>query len=114
MIRTHKWSNKWGIPGGKIERGESSEQALISEIWEETALSLSDIRFVMVQDCIDSPEFFRKEHFLLLNFLAKANSHQVTLNEEAEEFTWVSAEEAMKLDLNAAKKVLLNRALPNI
>jgi len=111
MIRTHKWSNKWGIPGGKIERGESSEQALIREIREETNLSLSDICFVMVQDCIDSPEFFRKEHFLLLNYLAKANSHEVILNEEAEEFTWVSAEEAIKLDLNAATKVLLDRVL---
>ncbi len=25
MIRTHKWSNKWGIPGGKIKWGETSE-----------------------------------------------------------------------------------------
>src|SRR5208283_5235208 len=24
MIRTHKWSNLWGIPGGKIKWGESS------------------------------------------------------------------------------------------
>ena len=24
MVRTHKWGNRWGIPGGKIERGESS------------------------------------------------------------------------------------------
>ena len=28
MIRTHKWSNLWGIPGGKIKWGEPSEAAL--------------------------------------------------------------------------------------
>jgi len=111
MIRTHKWSNLWGIPGGKIERGETSEDALIREIREETALQASDIRFVMVQDCIDSPEFFRPEHFLLLNYIAKADSHDVTLNDEAEEFVWATVGEAFKLELNTATKILLDRVI---
>ncbi len=111
MIRTHKWSDKWGIPGGKIERGEANEDALRREIMEETALEISDIAFVMVQDCIDSPEFFRPEHFLLLNYIAKAGSHKVTLNDEAEEFLWVTMDEAFKLDLNTATKILLDRVV---
>jgi phosphoglycolate phosphatase len=111
MIRTHKWSDLWGIPGGKIERGESSEDALKREILEETHLTISDIRFVMNQDCIDSPEFIRPEHFILLNYLAKASSHEVILNEEAEEFLWLSLDEALKLNLNHATKVLLQRVV---
>ena len=104
MIRTHKWSDKWGIPGGKIERGEASEEALKREILEETALEISDIRFVMIQDCIHSPEFFRREHFLLLNYLAKASSHEVTLNDEAEEFVWTTMEQAFELDHISLRK----------
>jgi len=111
MIRTHKWSDKWGIPGGKIEKGEGSVEALRREISEETSLEISDILFVMVQDCIDSPEFFRKEHFILLNYVAKAASHEVILNEEAEEFVWVTIVEAMELDLNTATKILLDRVI---
>lgn len=111
MIRTHKWSNLWGIPGGKIERGESSEDALRREILEETALDITDIRFVMVQDCIDSPEFIRSEHFLLLNYIARASCHDVALNTEAEEFLWLTMEEALVLELNAATKTLLNHVV---
>ena len=111
MIRTHKWGDRWGIPGGKIERGETGEEALAREIREETGLEVSDIRFVMVQDCIESPEFFRKEHFILLNYLAATSSHTVTLNEEAQEFVWVGAEEALSMELNSPTKNLLQRVI---
>ena len=111
MIRTHKWSDLWGIPGGKIERGESCEAALIREIREETALDISGIQFVMVQESIFSPAFIRPEHFILLNYLAKSGSHAVTLNDEAEEFRWVTMEEAFTLELNTATIQLLNRVI---
>jgi len=113
MIRTHKWSDLWGIPGGKIERGENCEAALIREIREETALEISGIQFVMVQESIFSPTFIRSEHFILLNYLAKADSYDVTLNDEAEEFRWVTIEEAFTLELNTATIQLLNRVIEN-
>src|SRR5215469_5949189 len=67
MIRTHKWSNKWGIPGGKIKWGETSENALRREVLEETGLKISGIEFILVQDCIHSKEFYKDAHFVLLN-----------------------------------------------
>jgi hypothetical protein len=59
MLRTHKWSDKWGIPGGKIKWGETSEAALRREILEETGLKITGIKFILVQDCIHSKEFYR-------------------------------------------------------
>jgi len=111
MIRTHKWSHKWGIPGGKIQRGEPSIDALRREVREETALEIDDIRFVMVQDSIDSPEFMRPEHFILLNYLARASGTEVRLNDEAEEFQWLAPTEALKLDLNQPTRVLMDECL---
>ncbi len=107
MIQTHKWSNKWGIPGGKIKLNEPSETALRREIMEETGLQLSDIRFELVQDCIEPPEFYTKAHFLLLNYTAKAVGTEVTLNDEAETYRWVSLAEASQLDLNGPTRTLL-------
>ena len=112
MIRTHKWSHRWGIPGGKIKRGETAEEALRREIREETALEIDDIRFVMVQDCIEPPEFERSAHFLLMNYVVSCVSDPgcVVLNEEAEVFQWLVPSEALVLDLNRPTRILLEES----
>lgn len=107
MIRTHKWSNLWGIPGGKIKWGEPSEDALRREIREETALEITNIQFVLVQDCIRSKEFYREAHFVLLNYTCDTPGGRVVLNDEAEEFQWLTPSEALKLDLNSPTRILI-------
>jgi phosphoglycolate phosphatase len=121
MVRTRKWSDKWGIPGGKIEMWERSEDALRREILEETALEVEEIEFVMVQDCIHSKEFYRDAHFVLLNYVCRAvrrvgaNTSReelpVKLNDEAQAYRWLTMEEARMLDLNVATRVLLETVL---
>ena len=108
MVRTHKWSELWGIPGGKIKWGEPSLDALRREIKEETALDVTDIRFVLVQDCIHSKEFYRDAHFVLLNYIARcAGKPEVKLNDEARDFRWVKPAEALEMDINQPTRVLL-------
>jgi phosphoglycolate phosphatase len=107
MIRTHKWSNLWGIPGGKIKWGETAEAALHREIREETALEITNIQFVLVQDCIRSKEFYREAHFLLLNYTCDTPGGQVALNDEAEEFKWLPPQAAFSIELNTPTRILL-------
>lgn len=112
MVRTHKWSSLWGIPGGKTKWGETSEAALRRELLEETGLEVEDIRFVLVQDCIHSPEFYRDAHFVLLNYTCRVKgTPNVKLNDEAQEFRWVTPDDAMKLPLNEPTRVLLEAVL---
>ncbi len=109
MVRTHKWSDLWGIPGGKIEWGETHEAALRREVREETALEVSDVDFVLVQDAIHPHEFYKDAHFLLLNYTCQALGEQtVRLNAEAQEFRWVTLDEAGQLALNTPTRVLLD------
>jgi ADP-ribose pyrophosphatase YjhB (NUDIX family) len=112
LVRTHKWSDLWGIPGGKIKWGEPSEAALLREIKEETSLDIDHIEFVMVQDCIHSREFYRDAHFILLNYTCRcADGAEVKLNDEAREFRWVTAEEALQMPLNEPTRRLLLKTI---
>jgi ADP-ribose pyrophosphatase YjhB (NUDIX family) len=109
LVRTRKWSDRWGIPGGKINYNEHSENALRRELKEETNLEIDGICFVMIQDCIQSDEFYRDEHFLLLNYTCNVRGDStVILNGEAQGFQWISPLEAMKHDLNRPTRLLLN------
>ena len=101
MVRTHKWSNLWGIPGGKVKWGEPSVDALRREIKEETDLDIADVEFALAQDCIHSKEFYRDAHFVLLNYTCRcAGETRVKLNGEAREFRWVTIKQALALPLN--------------
>jgi phosphoglycolate phosphatase-like HAD superfamily hydrolase/ADP-ribose pyrophosphatase YjhB (NUDIX family) len=108
MVRTQKWSGLWGIPGGKIKYGEPSVDALKREIKEETNLDIGDVSFALVQDCIHSKEFYRDAHFVLLNYTGRVQGRcQVKLNDEAQEFRWVTLDEALAMPLNHPTRVLL-------
>jgi phosphoglycolate phosphatase len=112
LVRTHKWSNLWGIPGGKVKWGETSETALRREIKEETNLAVDQIEFVLVQDCIHSKEFYRDAHFVLLNYICRCGANdQVTLNEEAQEYQWLTLPAALQMPVNTPTRTLLEAVI---
>lgn len=114
LVRTHKWSNLWGIPGGKIKWGETSPAALQRELKEETDLDVEQIEFVLVQDCIHSREFYRDAHFILLNYTCRCSANPVVkLNEEAQEFRWLTLADALRMPINAPTRVLLEAVANN-
>ena len=100
----------WGVPGGRVARGEALEEALRREFREEVGLALSQVRFALVQEAIFSPEFYKPTHMLLFNYFARAEG-EVRPNEEILEWAWVEPEKGLAYPLNAFTRALLVRYL---
>lgn len=111
FVRTAKWSGTWGVPGGKIDYGESSLDAFVREIREETGLDALEPEFVLVQDAIEEPEFFRPRHFLLLNYRARCLNKEFRLNHESLEGAWFGLQESLSLHLNRPTRNLVEHLL---
>lgn len=111
LVRTAKWSGKWGTPGGKIDYGETMEQAFLREVEEETGLVLTNPEIVLVQDAVFSPEFHTKKHFLLVNLRGSAHTKAVRLNYEAQDYAWVTPAAAVGMELNEPTRVLIHAVL---
>jgi (d)CTP diphosphatase len=86
--------DKWGMPAGKVDAGETNSQAMCREIREETGLTVSE-------DVVSffGSVFVRNEgtdfvyHMFSIDF---AELPAVTLTlEEHQGFAWVTPEEAM-------------------
>jgi nucleoside triphosphatase len=95
VMRSHKWRDKYVIPGGHIELGERMEDALRREIEEETGLAIFDIEYLCFQEFVYDDAFWKQRHFIFFDYVCRTRSTQVTLNDEAQEYTWVSLEEAL-------------------
>lgn len=113
FVRTAKWNGTWGVPGGKIDYGEPSLDAFVREIREETGLDALEPEFVLVQDAIEEPEFFRPRHFLLLNYRARCSGKEARLNHESLEGGWFGLQEALSLRLNRPTRNLVEHLLSN-
>lgn len=70
-------SHKWEFPGGKVEKGESLENAIVRELQEELAITITDPQlFITVEHCypdfditmhcfvvaVESPDIVLREH----------------------------------------------------
>lgn len=109
LMQSPKWHNKWVIPGGKIEWGETMEHAIKREVKEETNLEIENIEFLTVLENIFDSDHVKRKHFIHLNFIATTkNSDTVILNEEAIAYKWVTISQAEKMDVEKYTRKLIS------
>ena len=101
LIRTAKWSGRWGLPGGKIDYGETMLDAYRREMREETGLAVDHADWLCIQDCIESTEFLEPRHFLLINYVSRlAGRPEPRKNYESTQIGWFSPAQVATMDLN--------------
>lgn len=111
IVKTTKWRGSWGVPGGKVDWGETLEEALKREFREEVGLELTDIQMAFVQESVLDNQFCKAAHFVLLNYYAKSATTHITPNEEILEWAWVKPLEALNYPLNTYTYLLLRNYL---
>ena len=86
----------WCLPGGKIDYGQTIEQAIAKELKEETSLVCTTSKFLFYQDSLPKNE--GKMHCINLYFECSV-SGKIKLNEESGEYAWISQDDMDKYDI---------------
>lgn len=87
---------KWEFPGGKIEQGESHQEALIREIQEELSTEIKVKDFIMTVK-----HQYNNFHLTMHAYFAEVVNGDLILNEHTG-FRWLKKEELHSLDWAAA------------
>ena len=90
--------NTWGVPAGKVEQGESLDQAICRELEEETGYKiLSGLPKSTHTLFVRYPEY---DFFYHMYQFSLDQDYSVQIDQRAhKEFRWVSPEEALKMNL---------------
>ena len=96
-----EWKDWWEFPGGKMEEGESPEEALKREINEELSTSISIDKLLYTVD-YDYPKFHLTMHCYMCSLLNDA----LHLNEH-EAAKWLSREDIHSVKWLPADDILL-------
>lgn len=105
--KLHYISEKYEFPGGKIEEGETKEDALQREIIEELNISIN-IKSFFITVVHEYPDFELTMH----SFICEAASKEVTLNEHINK-KWLNINELTKLEWAAADIPIVNKLVLN-
>ena len=90
--------NLYTLPGGVVEIGETLAEAIAREVMEETHLTVEPVGFAGHREAIQRDAHGAVErHFVIMCFAARFISGEVALNEELDDFQWLTLPELSDL-----------------
>lgn len=105
--KLHYISEKFEFPGGKIEEGETKEEALHRELFEELNLA-TKIKSFFLTVVHEYPDFELTMH----SFKCEVDSKELTLHEHVDQ-KWLKINELTALDWAAADIPIVDKLVLN-
>ncbi len=100
--------NRWGIPGGKLNKGEPLIEAIIREIFEETGFQLEREKIHHMGKLYIKVPNFDFEYHMIQYQVPIEHPEAVKINfKEHKGFTWVTPKDALKMDLMTDEDICL-------
>ncbi len=102
--------DKWTVPGGLVELGESAEQTVMREVKEETNLEVEQPELVDVVNSVTTDENDKiKYHFVIVDYFVKLKGGTLKAADDAAELRWVEFSEVENYDLTRSFREFFQR-----
>jgi len=115
LIRRGKppYQGEWSIPGGKIEYGETTSEAALRELKEETGIEADLVGLIDVIDSIGLREKGQPGdwHYLLVDYAARWVSGEPVAQDDVDEAVFYPLEEALALTRWDKTRDVIGRAI---
>lgn len=104
-------SGKWSLPGGLVELGETTAEAIRREIREECGIDITVVDVAGVLDRVIRDAHGRvRYHYVLVDYLAVPESEAIVAGTDAAECRWVEIERVGELDVTEGLTDMIRRA----
>jgi 8-oxo-dGTP diphosphatase len=105
-------SGKWSIPGGLVELGETTREAVCRELVEECGLEIDVVDVCGVLDrVIRDGEGRVRYHWVLVDYLAVARGGTLCAGDDAADARWVPITDVERYDTTDGLMEMIQRAV---
>jgi ADP-ribose pyrophosphatase YjhB (NUDIX family) len=105
-------TGKWSIPGGLVELGETTREAVCREIAEECGLEIELVDVCGVLDrVVRDAEGRVRYHWVLVDYLAVARGGTLCAGDDAADARWVPIDEVERYDTTDGLMDMIKRAV---